>query len=266
MPVIKVITSPHRFPERFTFFGDGGAGKSNAVCNMARYMPDRKFYVVETDISPAYDRLLALEYPDVEANGNMTIQQAGDWDEFTAIMDEYDAYRSPTDWLVVDNGTFTWPWCQEQHIEATYGMDIDTMQAKLKAQFKDDAKGYFAALADMMQWPIINKKYTKGYYRHFMKWPGPAVQVQLAKTTKGEKDGDILAEFQHHGAMPQGQKDGPAAMHTNILFQSMPGKKWRISTTKDRGRPKLEKEVIDEFAMDYLVTVAGWTVERKRVD
>lgn len=270
MPVVKTIKSPHRFPERILGFGDGGSGKSTAVLSMARYMPESMFYVVDTDVSYAYDRLLALEFQDVEERGNLVVEQATDWDEFVKVLNGFNQpdTNDPANVLVVDNGTFPWVWVQDQHIQVQYGIDLDEFYAKLRRETageKEPAKAYAKALADAMQWPIINKKYNKGFYRHFHKWKGHALIMCESRTTKGEKDQELLDQFQYHGAMPKGQGDLPYIMATNLLFMTRGKDKWAVSATKDRGRVKVDKKEIDDFAMDYLVGVAGWEVERIRV-
>lgn len=267
MPVRMTIESPHRFPERFCFFGEGGSGKSTAVLSMARYMPTVKFWVNDTDVSFAYDRLLATEFQDVDETGNVVVLQSTDWAEFTENMDRIsaDADRR-ADVLVVDNGTFTWQWVQDHHIQAQYGIDQDEFLAQLKREYPDDMKGYSAALTDNMQWPIINKKYHRGFYRHFHKWASHAIIVTQSKAiSKTEKDDDIITQFKVHGAQPAGQKDTAFVMATNILFLDRGKGKWAISTTKDRGRTKVDKMEMDEFARDYLVDIAGWKLERTRV-
>lgn len=271
MAVRKIISSPHRFPERIMGFGEGGSGKSSSVLSMARYMPETKFWINDTDVSFAYDRLLATEYQDVDETGNVTILQATDWHEFVENMDQIDKDGdNKADVLVVDNATFTWSWVQDAHVQAQYGADIDEFMAQLKRENPNSMKEYSAALADGMQWPLVNKKYVKGFYRHFHKWRGHAIMIAESKpVSKQEKDEDIITQFKVHGAQPAGQKELPFVMATNVLFLDRGirnGKAtWAMTTTKDRGRPKQEKMELDEFAIDYLVDIAGWEVSRTRV-
>ena len=270
MPIRKVITSPHRYPERILGFGEGGSGKSTMVLNMARYMPESHFWVNDTDVSFAYDRLLATEYQDVDSQGNVHILLATEWDEFTANMDKSSTDGKPRergDVLVVDNGTFPWKWVQDQHIEQQYGMDYDTFLSNLKQEYAGKSnREYMAALADQMQWGIINKKFTRGFYRHYHKWASHAIIVAQSKEVrKDEQDDEIITQFKVHGAQPSGQKELPYVMATNVLFMDRGRDKWAISTTKDRGRPKQFKMDLDEFALDYLVDIAGWEVSRERV-
>lgn len=267
MPVRITIESPHRYPERILLFGEGGSGKSTAVLSMARYMPEKTFWINDTDVSFAYDRLLATEFTDVDETGNVKIMLATDWIEFTENMEQIDKDADKrNDVLVVDNGTFPWQWVQDQHIQAQYGLDVDTFLAQLKRDHKDDNKAYMAALADNMQWSIINKKFHRGFYRPFHKWASHAVIVAQSKpVSRTEKDDDIITQFKVHGAQPAGQKELPFVMATNILCLDRGKGKWAITTTKDRGRVKKDKMEVDEFARDYLVDVAGWNLERTRV-
>ena len=270
MPVRLTIESPHRYPERILAFGEGGAGKSSMVLSMARYMPDKQFWVNDTDVSFAYDRLLATEYPDVDETGNVHVLLSTDWDEFTENMAQIDKDAdSRNDVLVVDNGTFPWQWVQDHHVQAQYGLDYDSFLAQLKKEHKDDNKAYMAALADGMQWTIINKKFHKGFYRPFHKWGSHAVIVAQSKAV-GKRDNDeIVTQFKVHGAQPAGQKELPFVIATNILFLDRGIRAgvpvWAISTTKDRGRGKVDKMEVEDFARDYLVDIAGWKLERTRV-
>jgi energy-coupling factor transporter ATP-binding protein EcfA2 len=266
MPIIKTIQSPHRFKERLLMFGEGGSGKSTAVLSMARYMPYAHFWVNDTDVSFAYDRLLALEFQDVDDRGNVTVLQSSDWAEFTANNEEVAAKADQAnDVLVVDNGTFPWQWVQDAHAQAQYGIDIDIFLSDLRKQYGKDNKEYAKAMAEGMQWPLINKKFTKGFYKMFHSWKGHAIIVAQSKSTKGEKDDDMLTQFRIHGAMPAGQKDLAYVMATNILMMDRGKNTWAMSTTKDRGREKVAKIPVEDFAMDYLVDHGGWTVERQRV-
>lgn len=266
MPVIKTIVSPHRFPERILMFGEGGSGKTSAVLNMARYMPYVNFWVQDTDISFAYDRGLALEYPDVDERGNVHVFQASDWEEFKANTAEILAQAdSRKDVLVIDNGTFPWQWVQDSHIQAMYGVDLDTFLSDLKKQYGKDSKEYAKQLAEGMQWPIINKKFHQGFYKVIHGWKSHCIVIAQAKSLKGEKDEDMLTQFKVHGAMPKGQGDLAYIMRTNILMLDRGKGKWAMSTTKDQGHDKVEKMPVEEFALDYLVAIGGWEVERQRV-
>lgn len=267
MPIIKTITSPHRFKERILMFGEGGSGKSTAVLNMARYMPYAKFWIQDTDVSFAYDRLLALEYQDVDTRGNVHVLQASDWEDFLTNNETIAKNADPTnDVLVVDNGTFPWQWVQDSHAQAQYGLDIDDFLSKLRKQYGADNKEYAKALAEGMQWPIINKKFNKHFYKMFHTWRGHAIIVAQAKSLRGEKDEDMLTQFKVHGAMPAGQKDLAYTMATNVLMMDRGKNTWAISTTKDRGRDKVAKLEVEEFAIDYLVNIGGWEIGRQKVD
>lgn len=263
MPTTFQVVSPWPFKERLLFIGDGGSGKSYSVLNMARFMPYAHFWINDTDVSFAYHRLLATEYQDVEARDQVTVLQSSDWDEFTKNMDEIKANGNPADdVLVVDNATFPWQWVQDHHVNAQYGTDIDIYLAGLRKEHPNDMKAYSKALSEGMQWPIINKKFNKGLYNVYHKWAGHAIMVAQGKTTKGEKDEELLSQFQVHGMMPAGQKDLSYVMATNILCMTRPGNRWAITTTKDRGRVKVERMEVESFARDYLVDVAKWDLER----
>lgn len=265
MPITTTIESPHRFKERILGFGEGGAGKSTAVLNMARYMPYAHFWVIDTDISFAYDRLLALEYQDVDERNQVTVLQVSEWNELLEAGQQVNTDANQTqDVLVIDNGTFPWAWVQEAHLQAQYGVDHDDFLSKLRKQHGADNKAYAKDLAEGMQWPVINKKFNKGFYQLINKWKGHAIVMAESKSTRGERDQTLVDQFQVHGAMPKGQGDLSYVMATNVLFMTRPNNTWAISTTKDRGRNKVEKLAVEEFARDYLVDIGGWQLTRTR--
>lgn len=265
MPQLIEVTSPHRFKERFVFWGEGGGGKSSAILSMARHMPYAHFWVNDTDVSFSYDRLLATEFQDVDERDQVTIYQTSDWDEFTAANADIKEKADQTnDVLVVDNGTFPWQWVQDHHTTVMYGMSADEYMVKLKKQFPIE-RDYFAALSDGMQWPLINKKYHAGFYKLYHSWKGHAAIVCMSKSIKGEKDEENIKQFGWLGSMPAGQKDIPYVMATNVLFQAGSKNTWTYTTSKDRGRGKVTKIPLTDFAIDYLVDVAEWEQERVRV-
>lgn len=263
------IVSPHRFKERILLFGGGGAGKTNAVCNMARYMPYATFHVGDTDISQAYDRALATEYQDVDERGNMHVQ---------IIVPEWEAYKEwaqrvvregdpTTDVLVIDNGTAPWTWVQNWYGEKALGIDIVDAMMQMQKDSKNKSE-FSKAMSETMNWPLINKEFQRGFYAPLHAWRGHFIIVCEAAVTRKDDDEDEKLLYGSLGAKPKGNGTLHHVAASNLLLMQRPrqGKRdvWAISTAKDRGRPKQERTEMDEFAIDYLVGIGGWDQERVR--
>jgi len=265
MPVQKVITSPHRFKERILAYGGAGTGKSSLTLNMARYMPDSTFHVIDMDYSMSYERIMATEYPDVMDRGNVVVHEIDpEWDTFADKLAEIIATGDhDTDVLTIDPATVTWEIVQAWWIDSVQGTDIADFMAELRRDTKD-SKEYAAALAETMQWPAINKQYQQKFYRRYHAWRGHAILVCEAAEVGRGADNDEKALYGHIGFKPKGQKTLPHVSSTNLFLDHPKRDVWRMTSVKDRGRTLMDKQAFDEFAIDYLVDTAGWEMEMRK--
>lgn len=254
--------------ERILGFGVGGTGKSAALLSIARKCPENAFYVVDTDVG-SYDRLLATQYTDVAAVGNVHIHDPEDWDEALSMVNEASRVMGRDDWLGFDMMTQTWDWVQEWFSENVFGQDIgdyflEVRQAKQEMRNKgkkDEGGGRdkksLGALEGWMDWPVINKQYNK-IYRALLRCPGH-VYLAAEQTKVGDDDDkdtkDLLGPY---GVKPKGQKRLPHIPHTVLMFTKTRIGEFQLTTIKDRGRPELERASFEDFARDYLMRVAGW--------
>ena len=241
------LESPWRTPERILTFGTQGTGKSFALLSVARRIPTATFYVIDTDMSESYNRALDMTFTDLT---NVKVFRA-DPDDF---MDIYNttkrvaAMAKPGDWLVVDGLTVAWAAVQSWYFTNRYGVDEDEffMMAK-KGQIEDDGAN----------WTIINKRYFKLTHEIF-KTQGH-LYITAESTTLGKKEeAETQKRFGAFGVKPAGQKRLGHMTNTVLLFSKMRAGVYQMSTVKDRDRAEMAGLPFGDFAVDYLVNVAGW--------
>jgi hypothetical protein len=188
------------------------------------------------------------------------------------MVSEINAKMDRDDWLGFDMMTQTWDWVQEWFSDNVFGQDIgdyflEVRQAKQSAKgTKDAAKGKEAkslgALEGWMDWPVINKQYNK-IYRAILRCPGHVyLAAEQAKLSSDEEDKEVKDLLGPYGVKPKGQKRLPHIPHTVLMFTKTRVGEFQLTTIKDRGRPELEREGIEDFARDYLMKVAGWKPAR----
>lgn len=269
------IKSPYRFQERITAFGYEGAGKSSLILNILKYQLDAHGWIIDLDYSFAYDRLIQMEYPEVEDRAHVfgIDQEWGEFVEtFEKILTDGDPKRG--DWLCIDPTTATWTMVQSFFVGTVYDEDLGEHLVGLKKKQQEakeaaktereeiDAKKQFGRdQVEDMSWPVINKLYQDNFYSLLHKWRGNFILVCEAEALRKDATDKEKEMYGWLGHKPRGQKTLPYVAATNIYLEHVKvGKEhvWKMTTTKDRGRAMLEKEPFEDFALDYLVDVAGW--------
>lgn len=248
--------------ERILGFGVGGTGKSAALLSIARKCPNDQFYIVDTDVG-SYERLLATQFTDVAEIGNVHTESPEEWDEALETVQHIIRKMGRDDWLGFDMMTQTWDWVQEWFSDQVFGKDIadyflEIRQAKQASKEKGgkDAKS-LGALDGWKDWPVINKTYNK-LYRAILRAPGH-VYLAAEQTKTGEDDDKDTKElYGPYGVKPKGQKRLGHVPHTSIMFTKTRVGEYQLTTIKDRGRPEMERQPVEDFARDYLMKVAGW--------
>lgn len=261
-----VLRSPYPFRERLLFVGGGGAGKTEAVLQIARHIATGDMYVFDNDYSFAYNRGLATTYSDVDERGHVHVHEEteGTWESTLRVLNEtLDEADPATDWLVIDSATPTWDYVQTWYQEQVYGHDKAAHMIELRKEYDDDLKAYHKALTDDMNWPAINQEYAK-FYRLIQKWKGHLILTAEAATLGKKEDDETRMIFGWIGVKPKGQAKLHHVASTTLVFTHPDRGVWKLSTAKDRNRDELENEPIENFAMDYLQDVAGWTPKVKR--
>lgn len=265
------LECPLRARERILTLGVQGTGKSYAPLTIARMCPGSQFHILDTDYSDSYEVGLDTEFSDLN---NVEIHKVGydDWclcgpvckgcDGFKGTAERLASLIGPDDWLVVDTASCSWDSVQAWFIQETFGKDSAEyfMEVrKRKEGQKDDGKGKksLGALEGWMDWPVINKNYSP-IYSTITRIQGhlyvTAEQAQLSD----DDDREVKKLFGPYGVKPRGQKRLGHVPRTVLLFTKSRAGEYSMTTIKDRHRVEQEDIEFENFAMDYLVKVAGW--------
>lgn len=267
--------------ERILAYGPAGSGKTTNLLNIAKFAhltkSDAKFYVMDSDF--AMDRML-IGYPDIPfgiwndpnfpitPESRIIVLPVFVWREYMAALDFIARYARPQDWVSVDFISNAWTAVQEHFAMEVFNQDIADYFLKVRKSIKDDAKS-LGALEGWVDWQVINPMYRKwvnqllfrGRYNIYC----TAKSDNLSSDKKPTEDPQTRQMFLRFGLKPVGQKDLPFQFHTVLLTNRvvLPGDDnihYTIMTIKDRERQEFNGTIVNNFAQDYLVKVAGWSL------
>ena len=250
-----------RVPERQLLYGAWGSGKTNAWFSIANHT-EGNFYVVDTDLAvPEF--LTGERYGHLE--DRIEWQSPEDMAEAIEFLEwAVDKATPLEDWIVVDRIDWAWEAAQEEFTDRIFGKDIDEhFMAFRKSweQQKDKSGGAGNPFEGFTDWPTIKKRHAR-FMKLLMKATKKGVHWVV---TAGEKEVDskldsqqIQREFGKIGFRPAGEKTNSHIPRTVIRMQGNRPETWRVTTAKDREREQLEGQGVGDFAIDYLLSVAGW--------
>jgi len=260
------LQSPHVYPERFLLYGGGGAGKTEIVLNIASHLVTGKMYVLDGDYSDPYTRALETTYTDCMDIVDHIVME-DDWVPFTQqLADMVDNGDPEVDWLVIDPcGPITWDMVQDWYLITVYGEDVAAHLTTLRQQHAgdNDLKAFHDELSEHMNWPVIKKEYGRRLWNVLRRWHGNLIITAEAKKTGSRDEDDEKMLYGPIGYKPAGERRMTHVGATNLFLDHPRQGVWRATTVKDRNRDEMDKVVIDDFGLDYLVEYAGWEMARK---
>lgn len=253
-------------PERILLVGKEGTGKTNAVLTIARRCPDAQFYVIDTDYSASYDRLMYTDFADVGERGNVHTYITGpsDWEGIMNAARDIAKKVRKGDWVVVDSMTPTWSAVQGFFSEEVHGDSIEAYMLDVRKKREEAAKkggrkgSSLEAFDGWMDWSVINVIYKRLYKLLLTEHPGHLILTAEGQAV-GEQDSKAMRDtYAAYGVRPAGQKQLGFLTHTVLLTKKGRKDDYTLTTVKDRGREDVEDMDLDDFAKQYLQGVAGW--------
>lgn len=254
----KIVSSSH-VPERILLYGAGGVGKTRAALSIANRI-DGNMWVIDTDYSASYDRMLATEFSHL---GNVSANVVGP-DDFMGVMDQVRALKGvvgPGDWVVLDSISPTWDAVQSWFVEQVHGQNIEEYFLAVRARRADEGRRArtLGALDGWMDWPVINKVYFR-LYAELMGLPANILLTAEQQAISDDDGRDIQSTFSSVGVKPRGQKKLTHVTHTILLMSKSRVGEYSFTTIKDRGRKEVEGQKVNDFALDYLMAIGGWKI------
>lgn len=238
--------------ERILVIGGMGVGKSKAWLDAARKIPESRFYAIDSD-RESIGRLLATDYQDVVANGNVTTYDVREWQDWVDAFKDAKATATRDDWLVTDMVGPAWDCAQDFYSQKVFGKDVEVYF--LEARVAQKKGGAFDGRKD---WGVIKGLYYANIQNQILDFPGHKFSTAGVKAIAEDADPAVKAIFGSHGVMPVAEKTIGHAMHTILLMKKKRQGQWTLSTIKDRGRKELEDAPLTDFFKEYLCSVAKW--------
>lgn len=256
------LESPFKFRERMLLTGGGGAGKTTAVLSIARRMVVGKMWVIDNDFSYSYARALDTEFTDVRDSGRVEVIEVGDgWEEMVeAVARVLREGDHADDWLVVDSSSPTWDAVQSWYTEKIIGKSLADYMVDVRKS-TDNMKDFNKVLAADGRWQFINKEYFESFYGAIRNWRGHLILTAEAQALSSQAGDEERELYGHLGVKPKGQGRLHHICHTNLLLVKRGHGQWAMTTIKDRNRKEMERQPVNDFALDYLKGVAGWKVK-----
>lgn len=251
-----MLQPPVGIRERILGMGGFGSGKTTMYLNIAKWSQetgsDARFYVIDSDNAVRH----MLNVPTSQYHGleNIVLTEVSEFPEYIDALDIANTNVRPgLDWICVDFASSAWDAAQEYYVSEIYrtGMsEFFLQQAKLRSGS--------AALDGWKDWSIINRLY-KDFSTKILNTQAHVFLVAGAKALSDREDRSVRALFGSHGVRPTGQKHLGHLPHTVLLAHVLKPGEITLTTIKDRERPTLDgSQPLNEFALDYLVNIAGW--------
>lgn len=256
------LTPPYPLQERILVIGLYGSGKTRAWLEIARLAQksgsDARFYCIDTDDGTM--RLLYTEFRDLQ---NVEVRRVLEWEEYVAAAGEFAARVRPlVDWLVVDMIDLSWDEAQNEFVEEVHGKDLASYLLEVRRAMEEDSTLYASGFSGTSDWPVIKALYRQFIQTVLFRHRGHVFACAPVEKLDYDRETDKVARllFGSHGVKPRGEKRLGHQFHTVLWLNQPTVGDFRLTTIKDRGRPSLDAARLSNFALQYLVQVAGWTL------
>lgn len=235
--------------------GGYGSGKTSCWLNIAKWsqlkQSPAKFYAIDTDGSLE----AMLDGPPYDSLTNVVNYPAFTYEEMMTAVRDVNAKATHDDWVIADIISFLWEAVQTSYVDGVFNANMADFYLEARK-----AKAGGNALDGWKDWSVINKMHKEFINLYAHRTPGHKFMVATAETVREGDPREIKSQFGKWGYRPGGQKHLGNLPHTLIMVQApQPGQVF-ANTIKDRQRTPMEGQQIQEFAIDYLVNIAGWTL------
>lgn len=270
---VKTIVPKLVSRERIGAYGGPGTGKSSALLSIAARCPTADFYVMDLDDS--YERLVELwpeEHDGQEIHNIQPTTGFFEWEQAIEWLEKISPLKgggpgTVDDWLVLDLSSTLWEWCRDFYNEQVFGKTTSEhflskrqQLEERKAKLNKDSGGGLGVYEQNTDWATIKSIYQGEIHRRLLRWPGH-IWITAEEQKLGSNEDKVTREnFGGLGVKPRGHSQTPHMMQSYFQFRIV-GKKWTITTAKDRGRARFNDDELEDFAKDYLIDIAGWTVK-----
>lgn len=241
--------------------GGYGTGKTTSWLNIALWShktgaPSR-FFAMDSEYALEAFLESDSQYQHLGASrgGNVEFSQINNWQDFTNASDQWNSRVGPDDWLVVDFISPAWEYVQEFYIEQVFKENMDDYFLSARKQLKGGNP-----LDGWADWGVINRLYRTWFNQVFYRIPGHKFLTTAIEPLRDTDDRAIKATFSAVRVRPRGQKHLGHAPHTVLFAQAISPGEIYLTTVKDREREALANKALNQFTLDYLVSIGGWTL------
>lgn len=248
--------------ERIIGMGGPGAGKTRVWLTIAEMMrkthSENHMYVIDTD--RAADRMLE-GFPDLKDWPNLHVHEVYEFGQYLETSDKLRKQVGKGDWMVADLFSTAWDEAQAYYTNEVIGKSRADYFLMKRKEMSESAKN-FQPFEGWTDWTVIKPLYAEFANNVLFKHPGHVYLTTGLKAVDRKQDSkDTVQAFGHIGYRPEGEKRAGHAVHTVLMLSQRKPGEWIMDTAKDRERTVQMSTPVSNFAIDYLVKVAGWSMK-----
>jgi len=232
-------------PERILITGGPKMGKTSAYISIAAKCSDAQMYVLDSD--RAMRRMLSKR-----PLPNVHVTEVDDWVDYVENTKIVLARAKPEDWFVVDFGSGAWDAVQSWYIDKRFGKTPeDYFTAHIAAAKKGNP------LEGDTDWMAIKKNH-RAWMNMVKKAKCNIIFTTTARAIGDRDDANMKLTYGPAGIRPEGEKSLSHDFHTLVVLKRSRLGEFQMTTVGDRERDLVENVPVRDFAVDYLLKVAGW--------